>query len=201
MTLSSSPNISFNVNSDSYFRSVNVRIETDRLSIRSVNAADKEFYQNLFGDTNVMERFSDGCPRTPGNIAARINDWIDRWCKGNPFSALAIFKKEGDIEENRIGHIVLGYGADTGEAELVYLLKTEELEYEAEILQVVVNDYAKMLSDKEFKQLYGGCLQRIKTVVRSSNIHSQNALKEAGMLVSQQQGRNANFIRYEKTVT
>eukprot|EP01084_Bolivina_argentea_P050185 92273_1 len=75
---------------------ISVIARTPRLTIRPVEHGDIEFYQNqLFGSQDVMKQFGSGnirlyWPNTKNkkiNYAKhRINGWIKKWNKNNPFS-------------------------------------------------------------------------------------------------------------------
>ena len=111
-------------------------IKTPNLLIRSVEESDIDFYQNLWADSQVMEKVAAGEPRHySGNpdekkektktgakydyALWRIKEWKSSWLNrrkaNNIWHGLTICNKEG----NHIGHIVLGGG------ELAYFLMPE----------------------------------------------------------------------------
>jgi RimJ/RimL family protein N-acetyltransferase len=169
-----------------------VEIETDRFYMRSTEDADKGFYRRLFGDVNVMTRFSDGKPRRDLSVDARVDGWIQRWRNGDPFSGLAIFEKR---KNEFIGHIVLGYGSKLGEAELVYLTMPSywQEDCEEEIVKATVEDYAKALSSRKECYVNSGRLESIRTTIRSTNEASILLIQKLGMQQDSPKGEQGPF--------
>jgi len=109
-------------------------ILTERLEIRTVTFMDIPFYQTLWSDKEIMEKFGEGQPRlysgsneekqqkanrnayydyAEWRIATMENSWLKRANQGNVWTGLTILLKDSG---KKIGHIVIGGG------ELAYFL-------------------------------------------------------------------------------
>ncbi|USE34782.1 GNAT family N-acetyltransferase [Endozoicomonas sp. SCSIO W0465] len=90
-----------------------VHMYTEDLYLRSVQACDIDNYCALMGDEETVKNYASGKPTERAEVEKRVNDWVARWQSGNPFSALAVFKKTPDStcqDEPFIGHIIAGSG-------------------------------------------------------------------------------------------
>ncbi len=97
-----------------------VHIYTEDLHLRSVQACDIDNYCALMGDAEVVKTYASGKPISRENVEKRVNNWVERWQSGNPYSALAVFKIAPDStcqDERFIGHIVAGGGECMGYGE------------------------------------------------------------------------------------
>lgn len=140
-------------------------IETDRLSIRSVTAEDIPSYTTLFGDREIMQRSIFGRTKSREEVANRVNDWIELWKKGNPFSSLTILDKERD---EFLGQAVLGYSDAPGQAEFRALFVNKAIPgLEAEATTAIVKGYATEAAKKGYK-VYGKVLEMVTTTTRNN---------------------------------
>lgn len=110
-------------------KSLQVRLETRDLELRSVREEDKLHYSALYSHPETMRMFVDNeefiakngvekwQERQMTNVAKRIDTWIQRWKDGIPFSAFAIYHN-GEF----VGHIVAGMGDKGGESEIAYII-------------------------------------------------------------------------------
>lgn len=168
-----------------FFPNVNeglsVTIDTNRLHIRSVEATKLEYdrYALLFGDTDVMEKFATGQTEAKDDICARINTWAKRWRESDPYSGLAVFKKDTD---DFLGHVTLGHSEAPGESELAYLFKKTcwGQRYGSEAVTAVVNEYAPATVQEGYT-LEGKVLEKIVATARTDNIASCRILEKVGM--------------------
>ncbi len=159
-----------------------VTIDTERLHMRSVEPTEAEYdnYAALFGDETVMEKFATGQTKTREEIETRINEmWVKRWKKGDPYSALAVFKKEtGDF----LGHVVLGHGDQPGQSEIAYLFHQPYWRqgYGSEAVMALVTEYA-LATIWEGYTLEGLPLEKITAIARPDNPASCRILEKIGM--------------------
>lgn len=172
---------------DIYFRidqtnSLRVTIDTDRLRMRSVEAKEEDYrnYAGLFGDPEVMAKYSNGRPKVKEDIITRIRDtWAKRWDQNNPYSGLSVHNKETN---EFLGHVVLGYGDAPGHSEIAYLFRKEHwgMGYGSETVTAVVKEYAPATIKKGYA-LRGKPLEKITATVRHDNPASERILKRIGM--------------------
>jgi ribosomal-protein-alanine N-acetyltransferase len=161
---------------------LSVTIDTERLHIRSIESteSDHDNYAALFGDPATVEKFATGKTRTKIEIAERIdNGWVTRWREKDPYSGMAIFKKDTD---EFVGHIVLGHGDLPGESEFAICLKSEHWgkRYGTEALTALIHEYAPA-TVKQGYRLEGKPLERIIATSRSDNIASCKIIEKLGM--------------------
>ncbi|MBS4168488.1 GNAT family N-acetyltransferase [Parachlamydia sp. AcF125] len=159
-----------------------VTIETERLHIRSVEPSEEDCnsFAALFGDKEVMAKFATGQTKTRQDIEKRIKEvWVKRWHQNNPFSGLAVFKKDTD---EFIGHVVIGYGGAAGQAELAYLFRKQYWDqgFGTEAVTALVKEYAPAII-KEGYTLGGKPLEEIRATARPDNPASVKILKKIGM--------------------
>lgn len=113
-------------------------------------------------------------------MRARItNIWAKRWQENDPYSGLAIFKKDtGDF----LGHIILGHGDAAGESELAYLFNRAHWRkgYGTEAATAVVKEYAPATVQEGYT-LEGKPLGRIVATARPDNPASCRILQKTGM--------------------
>ncbi len=79
-----------------------------RYLLKSVEESDRPHYIRLFTKPEAFAYYGKRKPHTTQEIATRVDTWINRWSKGNPFSALAIYHQKPSEESVFIGHVILG---------------------------------------------------------------------------------------------
>lgn len=75
--------------------SLSARIETDQLTIRSINESDRRDVISLQSNKEVMKFVASGKPRSPERIDRIHSNLLSLWKKGNPIGGYAICNKEG----------------------------------------------------------------------------------------------------------
>jgi RimJ/RimL family protein N-acetyltransferase len=137
-----------------------------------------------------MENFATGKTKTREETAARVNKWAQRWEKRNPFSALRVFQKNMD---HCMGHVILGYGEQPGEAELAGCGKKDfwKKGYGKEAARVLVQVYAPIIVKQGFL-LDGKPLTKIVATAQPTNLASIRILEGLNMqLVAQEKKHGA----------
>lgn len=95
-----------------------ITLETERLTIRSITHHDEEPCIELLADPIVMEKFATGIPYEAQKTKERLNAWTSRWKNHDPFGVYAIVeKKQGEF----MGIIAIGHSSP-GESEVSYLI-------------------------------------------------------------------------------
>jgi [ribosomal protein S5]-alanine N-acetyltransferase len=163
-------------------KSLFVTIDTPRLHMRSVQPIEADYrrYAKLYGDPEVMAKYAAGQTKSKEEITARIRDlWAKRWRENDPYSGLAVFKKD---DHAFIGHVVLGHGDAPGESEIAYLFHKQfwNQGYGTEAVRALVKDYAP----ETVRQGYlmdGKPLTRIGATTRPDNPASVRILEKIGM--------------------
>ncbi|MDX2346454.1 MAG: GNAT family N-acetyltransferase [Legionella sp.] len=165
---------------------VKLTISTPRLTIRSITSDDISFYQSLWADKAIMEKFADGQPKLfsgstdekeekfragqPYDYAEwRIGGWLGRLRDGDIWSGLTILNSE----EEKIGHIIIGGG------ELAYFLIPTEWNkgYASEAAAALTRIAVPILMTQ-----YGVTPpQKIAATVREDHKRSQSVLHNAGL--------------------
>jgi len=178
-TYRGSSEVNFFLNDDA---ELTVTIDTDRLHIRSVEASEKDFgsYAALFGDQDVMGKFATGQTKTREEMETRIKEtWVKRWHQNDPYSGLAVFKKDTD---DFLGHVVIGHGDEAGQSELAYLFMKNHWgkRFGSEAVNAVVKEYAPA-TVKEGYTLDGKALEKITATTRPDNPASVKILTNLGM--------------------
>lgn len=170
------PEINFEYDED---KGLNVSIETEQLYLNSVTPKQLESYKNLFGGEIDMAKFADGNIWSTEKTTTRFNTWVNRWRANDPFSALAVSKK--DVDET-MGNVVLGYGDEPGSSELAFAFSTKHCGkgYGKEAVTAIIKDYAPELVEKGYK-LEGKEFISITATSRLDNEASVKILKAAGM--------------------
>ncbi|HSX04547.1 MAG TPA: GNAT family N-acetyltransferase [Rhabdochlamydiaceae bacterium] len=165
-----------------------VEIKTAKLRMRSTQANDAECdrYASLFGSKRVMEKFATGETKTREEMQTRIKDvWAKRWHDKDPYSGLAVFKKDTD---EFVGHVALGHSATEdgkpipGQAEVGYLFLWGHWGqgFGTEAAQALINEYAPA-TVKEGYLLDGKPLQRVVATARVDNEASWHIAEGVGM--------------------
>ncbi|MBA3660592.1 MAG: GNAT family N-acetyltransferase [Gammaproteobacteria bacterium] len=171
------PNLTFKKNKTT--GELHVNLETERLYIESVTTAYLYDYANLLGNPDVMTKFGDGKAWDFDYTKNRVGTWVERWNANDPFSSLSISKNDDD---NFIGHVVLGYGDEPGQAEIAYVFdkSTWGHGYGKEAVSAVVNEYAPELIRQDY-QVKGKDFTSITATARPDNEASVRILKSVGM--------------------
>lgn len=75
---------------------LHVTIDTDTHHLESTDdsAAITAHLTALLQNPEVMKTNGDGKPYTDEEVAMAVKTWAERWFKGNPYSAFAIYDKE-----------------------------------------------------------------------------------------------------------
>jgi ribosomal-protein-alanine N-acetyltransferase len=171
------PDVSFCFDGQNH---LSVTMDTEQLHITSVESKDCDDYVSLFGDAEVMGKYATCQTKTREETEKRVNDsWVARWHNNDPYSGLAVFKNDTD---EFVGHVVLGYGDQPGQAELAYLFKKAHWGkgYGKETVTAVVREYAPAL----FKQGYlleGKSLETITACARPDIPAAIKILEKVGM--------------------
>lgn len=95
------------LNFDQIDKGLAPHLYTEKLHLKSVTESDVSNYQALFGDPNTMAFFATGKTKTLEETAKCVERWVNRWNKGNPYSAFAMFDRESG---SFVGHIISGGG-------------------------------------------------------------------------------------------
>jgi RimJ/RimL family protein N-acetyltransferase len=159
-----------------------VTIDTDHLHLRSVTASEKDLssYTTLFGDPESMKTFASGNTMAGDEVAEMVQGiWAKRWRENDPYSAMAVFKRDTD---DFVGHITLSHGEHPGEAETGYLFAKAHWGkgYASEAATAVIQEYAPA-TVKEGYLLEGKPLTRITGTAKFDNVASLKILQKVGM--------------------
>jgi RimJ/RimL family protein N-acetyltransferase len=159
-----------------------VTIDTERLHIRSVEDSERDYssYATLFGDPEVMSKFATGQTKTREEMETRVKEvWAKRWHQNDPYSGLAVFKKDTD---DFLGHVIIGHGDAAGQSELAYLFMKNHWGkgFGTETVTAVVKEYAPA-TVKEGYTLEGKTLEKITATARPDNPGSVKILEKVGM--------------------
>lgn len=156
-----------------------VTITTERLLLESTQPTHVGYYKKLFMNSENMLKVMDGNPWSENKIVSRHEKWVANWNNDNPFSSLAISKKDSD---EFIGHVMLEETDQPGFAELAYALDTKfwGKGYGKEVIPMIVQEYAPELVKRDYK-LAGESFKRIEATARPDNPASINLLKAAGL--------------------
>ena len=178
-TYNGSSQVSFSVNQHD---ALLVTIDTQRLHMRSLKSSeeDRNSYVALFSDPEVMGKYATGKPKTKEETETRIKEtWVKRWHENDPYSALAVFKKD---TAEFIGHVVIGHGDEAGQAELAYLFNKDHWRqgYGTEAVTAVVKEYAPATVAEGYT-LDGSPLETITATARPDNPASIKILEKLGM--------------------
>jgi RimJ/RimL family protein N-acetyltransferase len=118
--------------------------------------------------------YGDGSVKSDAWVEARVQIWVSKWEKQDPFSAFAIFLREAT--NTFVGHIVLGLSDRASFAELAYAILPEfwGQGLTTEAAAFIVNEYATRL------QLQGrtvaGC--QFRGIIATAHVenHASNAI-------------------------
>ena len=113
--------------------------ETRRLKFcaaRNVNDRDLDACAALYGDPNVVRRFSDGVTKTREEVVFLANVWTGMWRLGSPFSGIRIGLQDG----SPVGFMTV---SDEPDCEIECFIKKDcwKRGLEKEALTWAVHDY------------------------------------------------------------
>jgi RimJ/RimL family protein N-acetyltransferase len=205
--LSSNTSVNYTKSADG---SVKLHITTPRLTIRSVTSSDIGFYQDLWANSEIMDKFADGQPRhysgSPDEKAEkeaaekpydyaefRVGGWLNRLQTGDIWSGLTIL----DQNEEKIGHIIIGGG------ELAYFFMPSEWNkgYASEAAAVLTRIAVPTL----ITQYRVSAPAQIVATVREDHQASQAVLLNAGLSLGDELNikvfNGQRFERYEAEVS
>lgn len=171
-----------------------VTIQTERLSMQSVTENDFVHYSQLFSDAENMAKFCYGNPWDAINeLKPCMDTWIKRWYHNDPFSAFTVSKQDTD---EFIGHIILDYGDEPGQAEIGYAFdkKNWGKGYGKESVTTVVREYAPELVNRNYK-VKGEDFAAIVATARPDNEASVKVLQAAGLKIVREEFK-FNHNRY-----
>ncbi|WP_162297612.1 GNAT family N-acetyltransferase [Wolbachia endosymbiont of Folsomia candida] len=130
---------------------LNVRVDTERLTLESVTAEDaKTYYDNLWSDRSVMELYATGSTQNLQYAKERVDTWVERYKKNDAFSSLTVRKNDDD---SFVGQVVAGYGEQVGQSELAYLFakKNWKQGYGSEAVGAVVNSWVAEVVQRDYR--------------------------------------------------
>lgn len=169
-----------NFETDEDTGALKVTIDTERLHIESVTSDRVTNYCDLLGNGEVMAKFGTGEAWSIAQTTQRVNLWVDRWIRNDPFSSFSVSKNDDD---KFIGHVVLGHGDESGQAELAYVFNKPYWShgYGNETVTSVVNEYAAELHQRDYK-IDGVTFSSMIATARDDNQPSSKILENAGMV-------------------
>lgn len=162
-----------------------IKIETNRLMIRSIMPEDEENCIKLFSSADVMRTFAGGKPLESEYIKERFKSRIDDWEKHDPFNAYGIFiKEEFDKfqKDEFVGLIFISHPIH-GETELSYLIRTEcqGKGFASEAADAVCRSLIPRLMMRSYKAGKKH-LEKIVATALTANVPSQKILEGIGFL-------------------
>ncbi|MDF1678401.1 MAG: GNAT family N-acetyltransferase [Legionellaceae bacterium] len=178
-------------------------IQTPRLYIRSIEESDIAFFQTLWANDTIMEKFAAGKPKLYSGtteeqskkleegasydyalwrIKTSANSWLKRRKEHNIWHGLAIF----DQANRPIGHIVLGGG------ELAYFFISavwnQGFATEAAVALVCIALPHISINHPQIE-----IPPEIEATVRTDHFASQNVLKKVGLKINKSTEVNEKF--------
>lgn len=159
---------------------LSVTIDTQHLHLRSVNSEDSGLYFHLFNDHPSTERVQSADAFVEIDKVRRIvNQWSAAWEENDPYSSLAIFRKE---DNEFIGNINLGHGDEPGHSKLScrFMSIHQGKGYGQEAVTAVINGFVPA-TIKEGYMLDGKPLGKITTIVHDSNSDIISFFRNLGM--------------------
>ncbi len=157
-----------------------IKIETPRLTITSVIENDVDHYCNdLFGDPDVMESYSNSKPKGHEFVKSMIDNFINVYKDGKPFSAMTVRLKD----DTPIGALfLLMIDSDPYKVSLSYLFAKDHWNqsYAKEAVNAAVNYFASSLNVMPFYDYNSnGCDQpkKIWAAISSNNPASTKILE------------------------
>ncbi|MBM3199262.1 MAG: GNAT family N-acetyltransferase [Chlamydiae bacterium] len=166
-------------------RSLHVDIETARLHLESCRSKHIPDYQSLFSSSIAMEKYADGKPKDASWVEDRVkNLWERRWKEGDPFSAFAVYQKEGGF----LGHVVIGHGFRPGQAELAFVFHPHcwKQGIATEAVEAVLKNYLSKVPE-ELRLLKGRNVEVVEASARHDHTAALRVLEKVGMQMIRQQ--------------
>ncbi|QJT94759.1 GNAT family N-acetyltransferase [Wolbachia endosymbiont of Diaphorina citri] len=130
---------------------LNVRINTERLTLESVTVEDtKTYYDNLYSDKSVMNLYATGNIQSLEYVKGRVDTWVKRYEKNDVFSSLTVRKNDDD---SFVGQVVADYSEKVGQSELSYLFakKNWNKGYASEAVGAVVGEWVNKVVEKGYR--------------------------------------------------
>lgn len=171
-----SSTISFEINGEN---SLTVYIETTRLNLKSVALDYYASYSKLVNNSQSMEKYKYGHCWSENELHSCFDSWIACWKENDPFSSLAVFKKETN---EFIGHITLEKDIKPGYADLGYVFDSKYWGkgYAKEAVTSVVYDYSPELVKRNYT-ISGKTFSTLTATARLDNPASIKILESIGM--------------------
>lgn len=152
-----------------------VKITTERLIIRQIEEKDISQVIKLMQEPQNRLFYAKGPNHIPSRafIQRRCQDWIERFKKNNPYSALTITTKKGVY----LGFVILGFGDDPrgkkdapgfSEFNLIIDYSHWGKGYGKEVSQVIIHDWALYLKKRGYL-VNGARLRSVIATSRSDN--------------------------------
>lgn len=174
-----------------------ITIVTERLRMESVTVDNQKDYEALFGNPQVMQRYATGATKDAAYVKGRIDLWVSRWQKGDPFSGLAVYEKEtGEF----LGHIVLGHSA-SGQSELAFLFLPQfwNQGFGKEAVNAVIEHLAPKLASLGVT-IDGARFREIVATARIDSIASNRILKSHMTFVKEDEKYGALRNHYSRII-
>jgi RimJ/RimL family protein N-acetyltransferase len=156
-----------------------VRIETDRLLIRSYQEEDFEDCVLLYGDKELIKYFDYGVIRTRDEVKNLISEkTCNYFNKGRPFGLFSVFLKESMTFIGQMDLLPLD-GSNTVEIGFIVRKEFHGRGYCIEAVKSLIFDYLKTINSSH-KDVCLPILEVVATV-HPDNLPSIRVLEKAGM--------------------
>lgn len=179
-------------------KGLEITILTPRLKIRSVHLSDSALYATLFSDPDVMAKYAAGIPQTDTHkIKDRIDGWVRRWQRNDPFSGMAVFNKTtGEF----MGHGIIGRSGKEGICECAGMLHKSfwHMRYASEISSAMMQHLLPVLIAKDY-QLDGYSLHGVEATTRTDHPAVQRLLEGVGFQTNRKEISKFGTLRYTYT--
>jgi RimJ/RimL family protein N-acetyltransferase len=184
-----------------------ITIETNDLTLRSIQESDLDFMQNLYTDPITMRLYADNEKRVENSgeevwkeeqmkaAKGRVETFVKRWTVDRiPFSGFLISTKN---DPRPIGFIVPGFGDNAGQLETAFAITAEEQRkgFGSQAVHAIVQRYIPALIENHYK-IYGKPLEadgapvtEMVATARLDNDLSIRGQEKAGMVKT---GENPN---------
>ena len=178
-----------------------VEIAGKIFDVRNVQESDKAFYEQWFGNKEIVEHYGDGQPKDAKWVGERFDAWNKRFYAGQPHGGLTVVDNE---TKKPIGQVVAGGGSE-GAAELaaVFDVSWQNKLICTHLLDAVVKIWAPEVrkiglkgakdSGLDFrcfdpknisKDPHPGVLRRLDSTYSPLDTASAKALKRAGFVMA-----------------
>jgi RimJ/RimL family protein N-acetyltransferase len=177
-----------------------ITIETDDLTLSSIQETDLEFMQNLFTDPVTMRLFTDNEKRFENDgeekwkadqmktVKGRVDTFVKRWTADrDPFSGFLI---STHVDSLPIGYIVAGDGDKPGQLETAFVITNAQQNkgYGSQVVHAIVQGYIPSLIDNYYKingkplEADGAPVTEMVATSRLDNHPSIRVQEKAGMV-------------------